>query len=106
MTADIGRNRGGAAIRIEVRLFNSIAMPNGGPAPRHVEIPVGCTLRELAGTVGIVLADVFLVLVNGRDITGGLVGDPVNGARELADGDVVAFSGPVPYSFGYGAPVL
>jgi hypothetical protein len=106
MMADIGHNRGDAAIRVEVRLFNSIAVANGGAAPRHMEIPVGCTLRELAGTVGIVLADVFLVLVNGRDITGGLVGDPVNGARELADGDVVAFSGPVPYSFGYGAPVV
>lgn len=106
MTADIGHNRGSTAIRVKVRLINGIAMANGGLAPRHVEIPVGCALRELAGTVGIVLVDAFLVLVNGRDITGGLVGDPVNGARELADGDVVAFSGPIPYSFGYGAPVV
>jgi len=106
MTADIGHNCGGEAICVELRLFNSIAAAAGGRAPRHVEIPVGCTLRELAGSAGVVLTDVFLVLFNGRDVTGGLVGDPVNGARELADGDVVAFSGPVPYSFGYGAPVV
>ena len=102
MTADIGHNRGSTAIRVKVRLINGIAMANDGLAPRHVEIPVGCALRELAGTLGIVLVDAFLVLVNGRDITG----DPVNGARELADGDVAAFSGPIHYSFGYGAPVV
>jgi hypothetical protein len=49
---------------------------------------------------------VFLVLRNGRDVTPGLVGAEVNVETALEDGDVIAFSGPVPYSYGYGAPVV
>jgi hypothetical protein len=51
--------------------------------------------------------DIFLVLKNGRDITPGLYqGGAVNREAVLDDGDVIAFSGPVPYSYGYGAPVV
>ncbi len=45
-------------------------------------------------------------MVNGRDVTPSRVGAPVNRNREIADGDVVPLSGPVPYSYGYGAPVV
>ena len=45
-------------------------------------------------------------MTNGRDVTPGRVGAPVNSDREIAIGDIVALSGPVPYSYGYGAPVV
>ena len=45
-------------------------------------------------------------MTNGRDVTPGRVGAPVSSDREIADGDIVALSGPVPYSYGYGAPVV
>ncbi len=46
------------------------------------------------------------VLVNGRDITPGLVGDDIRDYHVLDDGDVIALSGEVPYSYGYGSPVV
>ena len=39
-------------------------------------------------------------------ITPGLVGDAVKDYHMIEDGDVVAFSGAVPYSYGYGSPVV
>jgi hypothetical protein len=44
--------------------------------------------------------------VNGRDITPGLVGDSIRDYHVLDDGDVIALSGAVPYSYGYGSPVV
>ena len=32
--------------------------------------------------------------------------DFVRPGMSLNDGDVIAFSGPVPYSYGYGAPIV
>jgi hypothetical protein len=53
------------------------------------------------------LSEIFLVLRNGRDITPGIYqGGQVNQDVVLDHGDIIAFSGPVPYSFGYGAPVV
>ena len=45
-------------------------------------------------------------MVDRRDVTPGRVGAPVNRGHEIVEGDVVALSGPVPYSDGYGAPVV
>ena len=50
------------------------------------------------------LGKVFLVLLNGRDVTPTLKA-PLNVDEVLSDSDAIAFSGPVPYSAGYGAPV-
>ena len=38
--------------------------------------------------------------------SGRLVGDDVKAYHVIENGDVVAFSGAVPYSYGYGAPVV
>ena len=44
---------------------------------------------------------------NGRDVTPGIYrGGVVNTEAVLDDGDVIAVSGPVPYSWAYGAPVV
>ena len=42
---------------------------------------------------------------NGRDITPSLYGG-VNTQTVLNEDDVIAFSGPVPYSWGYGSAIV
>jgi len=106
-TAGIGDNSGNSTLTVEVRLFNALANYAGIEGARRVlELPVGTTIREIAGLLNIPFERLFLVLVNGRDVTPGLVGDAVNGGHQIEDGDVIALSGPVPYSYGYGAPVV
>lgn len=103
----IGDNSANRMLTVEVRLFNSLACYGGdGGCHRTMELPVGTTIREIAAMLGIPFHRLFLVLVNGRDITPGLVGDAVQGAYQIENGDVIALSGPVPYSYGYGAPVV
>jgi len=65
----------------------------------------GSTIADVVERLRIPLDNVFLVLLNGRDVTPTLKG-PLNVDEFLEDGDVIAFSGPVPYSAGYGAPVV
>ncbi len=104
---EIGHNAALAKVAVEVRLFNSLqkyAGPGGWRTQR--ELAAGATVGDLVRGLELPAAEVFLVMCNGRDITGGQVGDPVNLERALEDGDVIALSGPVPYSFGFGAPVV
>ena len=92
-------------IRVSVKAFNSLAPFLGGCAPVEAEFPAGATVADVVQRFGVPPALVYLVLVNGRDITKGL-GCLVNLDRELEHGDAVMLSGPVPYSWGYGAPVV
>ena len=102
----IGHNSEGMFIRVLVRLFNSINRRNGlDDLEREITLPVGSTVGDVLALLQIAADDVFLVLVNGRDITPGL-NDKIRIGHELEDGDAIAFSGPVPYSWGYGAPVV
>ena len=105
---NIGHNTANAVIEIEVRLFNSVAnFANGGSGGRQrLTLRPGDTVAEVLATLGIPPGEVFLVMVNGRDITPGRVGSDVRTAHELEHGDVLALSGPVPFSWGYGAPVV
>ena len=103
----IGHNSGTFAVPVTVRLFNSLRRFTNRPGGEiALEVKPGDTVGDVAARLRIPLGDVFLVLVNGRDMTPGLVGAPVSGTRALEPGDVIAFSGAVPYSFGYGAPVV
>lgn len=103
----IGHNSGATTLAIEVKLFNSTARFGGARGPRFpMEVPAGTTIADLIGQLGIPPAEVFLVLVNGRDITPGLVGGDVRGGYAVEDGDTIAFTGPIPFSWGYGAPVV
>ena len=103
----LGHNSGEIAFEIEVRLFNSIARRHGSKGHgMKIAVTPGTTVGEIADRYGISPADLHLVLVNGRDVTPGLVSDPVRRGHQLEPGDVVALSGPVPYSYGYGAPVV
>jgi hypothetical protein len=103
----IGHNRGDVAVEIEVRMFNSIARYSNGNGQRFpLTVEPGATVGDVLSMLGVPAHEVFLVMVNGRDITPGVISDPVRTGYELDHGDVVALSGPVPYSWGYGAPVV
>lgn len=104
----IGHNAVNATVRIEARLFNSLAKYSGGEGLiRQLELAAGATIADVVEELKLPVPEIFLVLRNGRDVTPGLYqGGVINGSVVLEDGDVVAFSGPVPYSYGYGAPVV
>lgn len=105
--AKLGHNSAKAAISIETRLFNSLSKyADAGQWRRLLELPPGSRVGDLIRLLGLPHSEIFLVMRNGSDITPGLVGDSVNLDVELTDGDVIAFSGPVPYSYGFGAPVV
>ncbi len=92
-------------IRVSVKAFNSLSPYLGGCAPVEAEFNAGATVGDVVERFGVPSARVYLVLVNGRDITRGL-GCLVNLDREVEHGDVVMLSRPVPYSWGCGAPVV
>ena len=102
----LGHNSGGMTIKITVRLFNAMSTHGCPEAVKEpLEYPAGTTIGEIFKDLRLPREHLFLILVNGRDVSPGLVGD-LYFNHELEDGDVLAFSGPVPYSFGYGAPVV
>ena len=92
-------------IRVSVKAFNSLTAYLGGCGPVDAEFAAGATVGDVVRRFGVPYERVYLVLVNGRDITSGL-GCLVNLDRELEEGDVVMLSGPALYSRGYGAPVV
>jgi hypothetical protein len=103
----IGHNVGAAVVRIEVRLFNSLAHARRrAESVVALELPAGSVLGDALRRLGIRPEAVFLALRNGRDVSPGPVGRGPNLGHALEDGDVLALSGPVPYSWGYGAPVV
>ncbi|MGD9784154.1 MAG: MoaD/ThiS family protein [Hyphomicrobiaceae bacterium] len=104
----IGHNAADTVLTIEARFFNSLAKYSGVDGlSRRIEVRAGTTIADLIARFGLPMAEIFLVLRNGRDITPGLYqSGNVNGEVAVQDGDVIAFSGPVPYSYGYGAPVV
>jgi len=102
-----GHNTDGALVHVESRLFNSLTKFAGERSWRETfTLPAGSTIQDLVRIWQLPENEIFLVLRNGRDVTPGLVGNPVNLEPALEDGDVIAFSGPVPYSYGYGAPIV
>ena len=106
--AGLGHNAGGATIRIEIRLFNSLVRHAGPQGPvQELEFEAGATVGDVVDRLRLPPKDVFLVLRNGRDVSPGVYGGGlINREATLDEGDVLAFSGPVPYSFGYGSPVV
>ena len=107
MYGQIGDNSQDVTLQVEVRLFNAVAgyaRENG--QRQRLTLPVGTTVGEFADRLMIPRHALYLVLVNGRDVTPGLVGAGIKAHHVVEHGDVVAFSGAVPYSYGYGAPVV
>jgi len=104
----IGHNSANARIAVEVRLFNSLTHFGGRDGPvQRIELDAGSTVGDVVRRLGLPLSEVFLALRNGRDVSPGpYERGNVNTEAYLDDGDVIAFSGPVPYSFGYGAAIV
>lgn len=103
----LGHNSEKATVTIESRLFNSLTKYRGERTCReNFTLPAGSTIGDVLQAWGLPRKEVFLCLKNGRDVTPGLVGADVNVNAVLEEGDVIAFSGPVPYSYGYGAPIV
>lgn len=104
---NLGHNALGATVTIESRLFNSLTRYRRNRSCRETfTFPAGATVRDVLERWGLPKNKVFLCLRNGRDVTPGLVGAEINDDTVLDTGDVIAFSGPVPYSYGYGAPIV
>lgn len=101
----IGHNSGDVDVNVEVRFFNSIARGrNGKGLFESARFPAGSDIADILRQYAINPDEVFLIFVNGRDITPEL--DGVRTGYVLEEGDVISLSGPVPYSWGYGAPVV
>lgn len=102
----LGHNSEGIAVTIEARLFNSVRRyaPNGGGLQR-LSLPAGSTVGDLMKLLSIPAQEVFLVLRNGKDVTASLYGG-INTDAVIDEGDVIALSGPVPYSWGYGSAIV
>ena len=102
-----GHNAERASVTIESRLFNSLTKYRGARSSRETfTLPAGSTVGDVLDQWGLPRQEVFLCLRNGRDVTPGLVGEEINVDTVLDEGDIIAFSGPVPYSYGYGAPIV
>ena len=105
--SSIGHNAAQAIVRVEVRLFNSLSQYATGEGWTQLTLSAGATVGDIIERLGLPIPKIFLVLRNGRDVTPGIYqGGVVNTEAVLDDGDVIAFSGPVPYSWAYGAPVV
>ena len=91
-------------IEIEVRLFNSLAPLATAGTPLRLRVPEGTTACALPARLGLQRRRIFCAWRNGRDIMTTFGGSVAEGIV-LSDGDRLAFSGPVPFSRGYGAPV-
>jgi len=102
----VGHNTADITIKIELKLFNSLARHLGAPLePQTLHLPAGSTLGDLLRQIEMPPPRVFIAYVNGRDITPRVDGG-IETEHPLQDSDVVALSGPVPYSWGYGSPIV
>ena len=68
-----------------------------------MRVNAGSTVADLVRSLGVDARDVYVAFRNGRPLGRGLAGAA---GVLLEEGDVVALSGPVPFSWGYGAPVV
>ena len=101
----VGHNSAVVNVRVQVKMYNSVSRFAGKKGMfRELEFPAGSDMHDVLKHLNIPFDEVFLIFVNGRDITPEL--GQVRTTYVLEDKDVIALSGPVPYSWGYGAPVV
>ena len=94
-------------IEIEVRLFNSLQRYAADARGRiALQLPAPATLGDALARLPVPAERIFVAWVNGYSVKQGVGFDAaLECERPLAAGDVVALSGPVPFSRGYGTPV-
>jgi hypothetical protein len=97
----------GGMVEIEVRLFNSLGRYAPGRGWRFpLRLPTPATVGAALARLPVPRAQIFVVWVNGHNVKRGVGFDaPIDEGHALAPGDVLALSGPVPYSTAYGTPV-
>lgn len=91
-------------IEVEVHLYNSLTRYGKAVGPLRVNVAPGTEARTVACRLGIPEGEIYVAWHNGRNIMTGF-GGSVEGNIVLGHGDRLAFSGPIPFSRGYGAPV-
>lgn len=91
-------------IEVEIHLYNSLAKYVARYAPFQLVLPSGTPPAEVAQRLGIPEREIFAAWQNGRNILKSFGGSFEEGVR-LDNGDRLAFSGPIPFSRAYGAPV-
>ena len=92
-------------MELEICLFNSLRKYRSGEAIFRAVLPEGTTVGELLHHLALPVHEIYVAFRNGMSITHEL-GQKLALDTVLAPGDRVAFSGPVPFSRGYGAPVV
>ena len=90
-------------MRFEVRFFNSMRRHSGGKLTRLLELNEQPTVLDVIRSFRIPPEDVHLVFRNGR-----VIGHSIDetGSTTITQGDIIGLSGPVPFSRGYGSPVV
>jgi hypothetical protein len=91
-------------MNIEVHLYNSLVKYGPGNRRMELEVPDGVGPADVARMLSIPPAEIYAAWHNGRNIMTAF-GGTLETSIALHAGDRLAFSGPVPFSRGYGAPV-
>jgi hypothetical protein len=100
-------DKAGSVIQVEVRLFNTLSKYARDGARFCFNLPSRATVGDVLRRLDVPESEIFLLLHNGRNIMRGFgFNSGLERERVLANGDVLAFSGPVPFSRGYGSPVI
>jgi sulfur carrier protein ThiS len=92
-------------MELEVCLFNSLCKYSANGMVFRTQVPEGTTVAELLRRLALPRREIYVAFRNGANITRDL-GKQIEEETVLSDGDRVAFSGPVPFSRAYGAPVI
>lgn len=94
-------------IELKIRFFNSLTRYAGKRNPAALMLPEGSTVGDALERLDVPEQEIFLLTLNGRNVMRGFgFGSGIETERELQEGDVLALSGPVPFSRGYGSPVI
>ncbi|GAB4348115.1 MAG: hypothetical protein Kow006_08510 [Gammaproteobacteria bacterium] len=88
-------------IEIELRLFNSLRRYAEGGS---IMVPEGSTVGDVVAALPIPEGEIYVTWLNGHNVMASLGGD-LEAEHTLQAGDVLALSGPVPFSRSYGTPV-
>ena len=86
---------------IEVRIYNSLQKFVSNPR-FHLEIEGEVTVAKLVEQLRIDGREIYVAFKNGMPLGRGMA---AAADTTLRDGDSIALSGPIPFSWGYGAPV-
>jgi hypothetical protein len=93
-------------IQVEIRLFNSLCKYGNGANRFRFKLPKDTTVGGALKRIDVPEKEIFLLMHNGKNIMRGFGFESgVETEHILKDGDILAFSGPVPFSRGYGSPV-